>query len=89
MDGLNKKGQVAFVSLMIGIVLFILALALAPPLNQVVTGDDVMGVNGLDCSNASISNQDKAICTETDTIQPLWFFVVAGLGILAIGKVIL
>ena len=89
MVGLNKKGQVVFISLMLGIVLFVLALALAPPLNQVITGDKVMGVDGLDCSNATISNQNKAVCTETDSIQFVWFFVLVGLGITAIGRILL
>lgn len=86
MIGFNKKGQVGFVSLMIGILIFVLALALIFPFNEVVTGDDVMGENGLDCDNESISNQDKAGCMSVDTMQPLWFFVLIGLGGLAIWR---
>lgn len=85
----TKKGQVGFISLMIGILLFILALALAFPLNEIITGDNVMGENGLNCSSPNISNQDKAICTSTDSMQPLWFFVLVGLGGLAIWRVVL
>lgn len=79
MDGKKKKGQTRFVGLMIAIVLFLLALALAFPLNQVTTGDDVMGENGLNCSSDNLTNQQHAICTQTDSMQFLWFFVLIGL----------
>lgn len=85
----NKKGQVGFISLMLGILLFILALGMAFPLNQVVTGDDVMGEDGLNCSSEDISNQDKAVCTSTDSTQFLWFFVVVGLAGLLIWRIVL
>lgn len=85
----NKLGQLGFVSLMLGVVLFFLGLALAPPLNEVITGDDVMGEDGLDCYNESISNQDKAVCTQTDSIQPFWIGVVFGLAGMLIARVVL
>ena len=84
-----KRGQVAFISLMLGILFFVIGLALSPILNQIITGDDVMGANGLDCSNVSISNQDKSVCTSTDAIQPLWAGVVFGLAGMLIGRIVL
>ena len=85
----NKKGQVGFISLMLGVILFVLALALAPVLSNVINGDNVMGADGMDCDNENITNQMKAVCTSTDTIQPVWFFVVIGLAGILIGRVVL
>ena len=66
---MNKKGQVVFYGMMVGLAVIILALALAPAVQQVttdarnVTNGDTLG---LDCSNSSISNYDKAACYTTD-----------------------
>lgn len=92
MDGFkkkSKKGQVGFISLMLGFVLFVLGLALAPVLNDVITGDEVMGENGLNCSNPNITNQDKAVCYQTDSIQPLFIGLVFGLAGILIGRIVL
>lgn len=85
----NKKAQTGILSLMLGIALFLLTLALAPAVKDVVTGDDVMGVDGLNCSNPSISNQDKAVCTQTDTFQPLWLAIGLGFAGMLLGRVVL
>lgn len=83
----NKRGQVAFVSMMIGIVLIFLGLALAPALNDVISSDDVMGVNGLNCSNINITNQDKAMCTSTDSMMPVYVMVIFGLAVMLLGGI--
>ncbi len=85
----NKKGQAGIVSLMLGVVLIILGLALSFPVNQVVNGDGVNGVDGLNCSNPEISNQNKAICYQTDTFPPLWTGVIFGLGGLLIWRALI
>lgn len=77
---MNKSGMVFFYLFMIGVVFFILGLALAPALNDVIKGDDVIGDNGLNCSSELISNQDKSICYQIDVIPPLFIGLVFGLG---------
>lgn len=78
---MNNKGQVAVwaYGLMLGIVIIILALGIAPATNEVTqnamnvsTGDSV----GLDCSNSSISNFDKGTCVTADYGQT---FFIGGL----------
>jgi len=66
---MNNKGSVAIFGLMLGLTIIILGLALAPAVSQATetarnqtNGDTV----GLDCSNSSISDFDKATCIATD-----------------------
>lgn len=73
---MNKKGSPAFVYFMIGILLFLLGLALAPALTTTSSEAQTQ----LDCTNSSISNQDKAVCYQMDTFSPLWIGVLFGLG---------
>ena len=87
MDGFNRKGQVAFVALMLGIVTLLLVLALSPGINDVITGDDVMGEDGLNCSNTNITNQRRAECEQTDSLQWVFFGVLAGSGFFLIRRV--
>ena len=72
---MNKKGQTVFVALMIGVVLIILALALAFPVNQVTTDSRV----DLNCSNTTLDYQDKANCVVVDSFNPLWVGTILGL----------
>ena len=83
---MNKKGQAIFYSLMVGLVIIILGLALAPAVSQStntarntssnVSYTDADGNTGnitqigMDCSNSSISNFDKAACLATDLTLP-------------------
>lgn len=65
----NKKGGVWAYALMVGIVVIVLALALAPAGKKVI--DDAMNEStadfiGLDCNNDSISNFQKGTCRITD-----------------------
>lgn len=85
---MNKKGMAAFYFFMIGIIFFLLGLALAPALSDVINGNGVRGSDGLDCNNVSISNQDKAICYQTDAIPPLFIAVVFGLGSIILARLI-
>ena len=83
---MNKRGQVGFYSLMVAICIFILALALAFPLNEVIQGDKVRGAEGYDCANESISKEYKALCTQTDLISPLFIAVILGIGGILLGR---
>jgi Trk-type K+ transport system membrane component len=89
---MNKQGQIIFYGLMMGIVLIILALALAYPLRQ--STDIAMNSSsdtnlGMDCSNESISDFDKITCYATD-LTPFYFvgiIIMIG-GIFFLGKII-
>lgn len=90
MDGIkkkNKKGQVAFVAVMIAVIVIILALALVPGLFEVTNSDTVLGEEGLNCSNPDITNQDKANCTSIDAIPMVFGFVLLGLAVMLLGRV--
>ena len=72
---MNKKGSVVIYGLMLGLLVLILALALAPSVKDFTqgamnktSGDTV----GLDCNNESISNFDKASCVAVD-LTGFWF----------------
>jgi len=73
----NKKGFIFLYSLMIGILCFFLGMALSPTLKD--TAAEAMGSSQLDCSNISISNQDKAVCTQIDFFLPLFLGLLFGL----------
>ena len=66
----NKAQGNVFVLLMIGIVFFVLGLALTPALTDVA--NEATSSDQLDCSNSSISDQNKAVCDSID-IQPFLF----------------
>ncbi len=83
---MNKKGQVFFYTFMIGIVVIVLALALAYPIRQTVdtarsnsTEDSI----GLNCSAPS-DNYYKAACLVTDVTTP--YFII---GLLALGGAVI
>ena len=66
---MNKTGSVIIFSIMLGMVVLILAMALAPAEKQIIDSArsaSTSDVIGLDCSNASISNFTKAACVVTD-----------------------
>ncbi len=84
---MNKSGSVVIFALMLGMVIIILALALAPVLQDSVNeamnqsnGDK----HGLDCGNESISSFDKAGCIAVD----LSFFYYIGALIFISGLII-
>ena len=76
------------------VIIIVLALALAPALKESATSarntTDWVGGQGLDCSNASISDYDKGACVITD-VTPAYFFwgLLAIAGILIIAKIII
>jgi Trk-type K+ transport system membrane component len=78
---MNRKGQVIIFALMIIVVIFILALAFIYPVNEGITNArNVTAGGGMDCSNSSISNYNKAACMVADITLP--YFII---GLLAIG----
>jgi Trk-type K+ transport system membrane component len=73
---MNKKASVVIYTLMLGMVIIILALALAPSIQDSTTAamnESSGDTQGLDCTNASISSFDKAACIATDLT--LFYFV--------------
>ena len=85
---MNKQGQVWGYTIMLGVVLFVLALALAPAGNTFVK--DAMGSStsdfiGLDCDNSSISNFAKGTCVITDFSQAYFFGGLILIGLAVIG----
>jgi len=88
----NKKASVMIYSVMLGVVVIILALALAPAGKQVIgsamnvtVGDSI----GMDCGNSSISNFDKATCTAVDITLPYFIgFLLFLSGAIVVGRII-
>lgn len=74
---------------MIGVVFIVFALAVAPTIKQF--SDNARNAStdesvGLDCSNSSISNYDKANCIATDLFLPYFiaFLLVCGVAYLGV-----
>jgi len=71
---------------MMGIVFFILGLALTPIITDV--SNEAMSSSQLNCSNESISDQDKAVCTSIDIQSFLFFGTVFGLAGMLFGRIV-
>ena len=73
---MNNKGQVMMYGLMLGIVIIIMALAFSGPVKTFVDNarntTSELG-DGMDCSNASITDFTKAACLSSDISLP--FFI--------------
>jgi len=90
---MNRRGQVMIFLLMFGVVVIILALSFAKPLNQFTeiarnqtNGDQI----GLDCDNTSISDFDQGTCVIIDTYTPYFIgFLIAFAGAVIIGRLVL
>ena len=80
------KAQALLVYFMIGILFFILGMALAYPLNSVMSEN--MNNNQLNCTNSTMSNQDKGVCRTLDVIPPVFVGVIFGLGGMLIVRVL-
>jgi len=89
---MNNKGQVIIVTFMIGLVVLILALALAPAIQESTDTARNSSTNssvGLDCDNSSISNFDKASCVATDITLPYFIgFLLFFAGAIIVGRII-
>lgn len=75
---MNNKGQAALVGIMIGVMVFILAMIFIAPIGDVI--DEVRGADQLDCSNSSISDGHKATCLIVDLFLPYFIAVVIAVG---------
>lgn len=75
---MNRRGQAAMVGLMIGIMVFFLAMIFIDPIADVIT--EVRGTDQLDCSNSSISDGHKGTCLIVDLILPYFIAVVLAVG---------
>jgi len=71
---MNKKGSVLLYTMMIGFLIIILALALAPATSSLIT-ESMSASTGLNCTNPVISNYDKATCVVVDL--NLFYFIGA------------
>ena len=84
----SKRGSAIIVYFMIGVLTFLVALALAAPTQEITNSDNVMGADGLDCSNESITNQDKAVCISIDIIPPIYTAILFGLGAMLVTRIL-
>lgn len=82
---MNIKGQVIIYGFMLGVVVILLALAIAGPFKIITTNaqNQTSEIGGMDCSNESISNFDKLNCLAVDLSLP---YVIGAF--LAIGGII-
>ena len=75
---MNKRAQGNIIFLfMIGTVFFLLGLALTPAITS--AANEAMNSPQLNCSNSSISDQDKAVCTSIDIQAFLFIATIFGL----------
>ena len=77
---MNKKGTTIFFMLMVGIIFFLLGLALAAGLQDTTTDS----LSQLNCTsnyltNDSVTDVNKANCTAMDMQMPLYVGVLFGL----------
>ena len=75
---MNNRGQAAIVGLMIGVMVFMLAMIFVNPLSDVIT--ETRNSSQLDCSNTSISDGHKGACLITDLILPYFLIAVLAVG---------
>lgn len=89
---MNKNGQVFFVAMMIGIVFILLALSFAPVIKEqtdIAMNSSTSTTVGLDCSNATISDYNKANCLFVDYMNPYFVgFLIFAAGAIITAKVI-
>jgi uncharacterized membrane protein len=65
---MNRKGQVIIYGLMVGLIIIVLALALAPATTNfsATAMNNSSDNSGLNCSDTTISNYDKGACVVVD-----------------------
>lgn len=80
----NNKGTTIFLSLMLGILCFVTAFAIAGPLAKV----QIDNMAQLNCSTAT-DYQTKSVCTSLDMFTPLIVGTILGIGGFALGRMYL
>ena len=89
---MNKLGQTQFFGFMLGLVVIILALALAFPVREsanIAMNNSTSDSVGLECTNSSISNFQKVACYAAD-LTPFYFIgslIMIG-GVILISKIL-
>ena len=87
----NRKAQVLILSLMIGLVVLILGLSLAPALQESISlarNASTDSSIGLDCDNESISTFQKAGCVASDLTLPYFIgFILFAAGAIILGRI--
>lgn len=71
---MNKKGIGFFYTLMLGVLMVVLGLALASPTKEFV--DTSMDSSHMNCTNPSISIYDETTCVALDSLK---FLITGGL----------
>lgn len=71
---LRNKGQAALVGLMIGIMVFMMAMVFIDPIKDTMI--QVRAVDQLDCGNSSITDGEKMTCLVVDLILPYFIVIV-------------
>ena len=74
---MDKRGTSIFFLLMVGVVFFLLGLALTPAIMSVT--NEATNTAELNCSDTSNTDQDKAVCTSLDIQQFLFIATIFGL----------
>ena len=83
---LNKRGQTqVFFILMMGIIFFILGLALTPAISQ--TNSEVTNTAELNCSLDNLTKVQKSVCVQTDMFAPYYLGILLGLAGLILGGI--
>lgn len=80
---MNVNGQVQFVAIMLALVFIIMALSFAPVIKEfsdTARNSTTENSVGLDCSNSSISDYDKANCIAVDSFNPYFIGILIFLG---------
>lgn len=71
---MNKKGQSLGLSIVIAIFIFLIGIPIVNVLKPEV--DVARGVNGLDCTNTSISDGMRLTCLAVDLVIPYFMLLV-------------
>lgn len=88
------KGQIVFFGMMLGILIIVFALGVAPTVKEFTDAarneTDAVGGTGLNCTNPALSDYDKGACTITDLTLPYFIggIVLIG-GIILVSKIII
>ena len=85
----SKRGTQIFFILMMGIVFFLLGLALTPAILDVTEEATTTSEFNCTAGNLSLTDQDKAVCTSLDVQQFLFIGTIFGLAGLLIGGIAL
>lgn len=78
---MNKRGQTLFLSILVGVMLFIFGMLF---LNYVKPEVSTAKLVGLDCSSPSISDGNKVTCIGVDLVIPALIFSIVSIAVASI-----